>query len=205
MATFDGDNLIITLDAPVNGLVTLDVQRLYSEWKEWQLDNFQNVGYPPAFRTTAGDEIVTGTNSVPYFYLRNDFGWRIRPAEADHEISIEGQLAPQDATIPRFTPTIGGFTVLGIGIQPVAQTVSSGVELSAEAVSAIETAIFDHVVEAALSFDDVLRLLGAVAAGDIEQATDGSYTIRGLDGTTARILGQLATNNGRDITSVNAA
>jgi DNA-binding transcriptional regulator YdaS (Cro superfamily) len=206
MATvFDGDNLIITLDTPVSGVLDLDIPRLYSEWKEWQTTSFQNMGYPPAFRTVGGDAINATTAGVPSFFLQNQYGWRLRPFEADHTINIQGQLGGEDPTLPLSVPTIGAYTVIGFNIQPVAQVVSSGVTLAAGEVTAIESAIFSHVVEASLTFDEVLRLIGAMAAGTIEQGTDGSYTIRGLDGSTGRILGQLGANNGRDITSVNAA
>lgn len=205
MATFDGVNLIITLDAPTGGVLDLDIQRLYSEWKEWQLADFQNLGYPPAFRATGGDAINATLSGVPTFFLRNDYGWRIRPAEFDQTINIEGQLAGQDATLPLTVPTVGAFTVLGFNVQPIAQTIAVGSGVTQQDKDDIENQIFARVIENSLSFEQVMRLVGAMAAGRIEQAGDGTYTIRGLDATTARIVGALATNNGRDITSINAA
>lgn len=207
MATFDGNNLVITLDAPVGGTLDLNIQRLYSEWKEWQLASFQNLGYPPAFRGTGGDPINASTDGVPTFFLRNDLGWRIKPAEADATINIQGQLAPQDAALPMTIPTVGNFTVLGFNVQPIAQvvTVATGSGVTQQDKDDIENQIFSRVIEGTYTFEQVMRLVGAISAGTIEQETDGSYTIRGLDGTTARILGQLGANNGRDITSVDAA
>lgn len=206
MATvFDGDTLTITLDSPTAGTLDLDIQRLYSEWKEWQLAAFQNLGYPPAFRGVGGDQINANTSNVPFFFIRNDLGWRIKPFEADHTINITGQLAPEDSTLPITIPTVGDFTVLGFNVQPVAQVISSGVTLAPTEITNITDSIFQNIIEGGYSFEEILRLLAAAAAGDIEQATDGSYTIRGIDGTTARILGELAANNGRDITSINAA
>lgn len=206
MATvFDGDTLTITLDTPTGGVLNLDIQRLYSEWKEWQLAAFQNIGYPPAFRSVGGDAINASTSNVPFFFLRNDLGWRLRPAEADQTINITGQLAPQEPLLPITVPTIGDFTVLGFNVQPVAQVISSGVSLDPAEITNITNSIFANIIEGGYTFEEIIRLLAAAAAGDIEQATDGSYTIRGIDGTTARILGELATNNGRDITSIDAA
>jgi hypothetical protein len=206
MATvFDGDTLIITLDTPVSGTYDLDVQRLYSEWKEWQLSSFQNMGYPAAFRAAGGDPINATTTGVPTFFLRNDFGWRIRPFEADQTINISGQLAPQDSTLPMTVATLGGYTVLGFNVQPVAQVISSGVTLAATEVTAIRDAVFANLIEGGYSFEEVIRIIAAACAGDIEQAVDGTYTIRGLDEATARILGELSTNNGRTINSIDAA
>lgn len=208
MATvFNGDTLTITLDAPVGGVLDLDIPRLYSEWKEWQLADFQNLGYPPAFRTTGGDAITATLSGVPTFFLRNDLGWRLQPFDSDQSINITGQLAGQDATLPLIIPTVGGRTVLGFNVQPIAQveTVTSGSGVTQQDKDDIENQIFTRVIESTFTFEQVMRLLGAIAAGDIVQQTDGSYVIKGLDDTTNRILGDLATNNGRDITGRNVA
>lgn len=208
MATvFDGNTLTITLDAPVGGVLDLDIPRLYSEWKEWQLADFQNIGYPPAFRTVGGDAISATVNNVPFFFLRNDYGWRIKPFEANHTINISGQLAAQNPTLPTTIPTTGAFTVLGFNVQPVAQveTVISGSGVTQQDKDDIENQIFSRVIESTFTFEQVLRLLGALSAGDIVQQTDGSYVIKGLDDATNRILGELATNNGRTITGRNVA
>ena len=83
--SFDGANLIITLHA--GGAVhTVDVQNdLYSDWKEWML-LADNRKYPPAFRATGGDELVPGLNAGSYYFLQNQLGWRLRPAEEDANI-----------------------------------------------------------------------------------------------------------------------
>lgn len=208
MATvFDGTALTITLTAPTASVLDLDIPRLYSEWKEWQLADFQNLGYPPAFRSVGGDAINATLSGVPTFFLRNDYGWRIKPFEADQTINITGQLAAQDPTLPLTTPTTGAFTVLGFNVQPIAQveTVISGSGVTQQDKDDIENQIFSRVVESTFTFEQVMRLLGAIAAGDIQQQTDGSYVIKGLDDTTSRILGELATNNGRTITGRNVA
>jgi hypothetical protein len=85
------------------------------------------------------------------------------------------------------------------------QTVTSGSGVTQQDKDDIENQIFTRVIESTFTFEQVLRLLGAIAAGDIVQQTDGSYVIKGLDDSTNRILGDLATNNGRDITGRNVA
>ncbi len=206
MATiFDGDNLTITLDAPVSGVLSLDIARLYSEWKEWQLESFQNIGYPTAFRTVAGDPLVDTASITAYYFIQNNLGWRLRPFESDHTILISGNLIPENSTLPVSIPTIGAFTVLGFGLQPQTQTIAVGSGVTQQDKDDIENQIFARIVEGGFTFEQIIRLTGAMAAGDITQAVDGSYTITGLDGVTARILGDLAANNGRDITSVDAS
>ena len=109
MVTFDGPNLLITLEAAVN---SVDAQiDLYSDWKEWFKTPGNEVHYF-AFSTEAGNPTSPTQNLAPAFFLRNDLGWRIKPPEEDIEISIVGNLYQQDVTLPMFIPTTGAFTVL---------------------------------------------------------------------------------------------
>jgi|VirMetMinimDraft_7_1064189.scaffolds.fasta_scaffold00786_22 hypothetical protein len=131
MATvFDGDTLTITLSAPTAGVLELAVSRLYSEWKEWQLASFQNVGYPPAFRVVGGDDLTPGIKAGAYYFLRNDLGWRIKSTEEDQTIYIEGNLAPQNAALEVAKPTTGDFTVAFLGLQPITQNVGDILEIT---------------------------------------------------------------------------
>jgi len=124
MPIFDGDNLLITLDAPVGGVLELDVQvDLYSDWKEWVLTSPTNQGYPPAFRTIGGDALTPGIDAGAYYFINNADGWRIKPNESDHTVYAAGNLAPEDASLPVFIPTTGGFTVAVLGLQPITQSV----------------------------------------------------------------------------------
>ena len=106
--SIDGVNKLIVVNG---GITSLDTQiDLYSDWKEW-MQTEDNAKFLPAFRTTGGDLLPGGLGSGAYFFLRNDFGWRIRPQEADHELIIMGNLYPQDSAYPMFVPTLGEFTV----------------------------------------------------------------------------------------------
>jgi hypothetical protein len=130
MATvFNGNTLTITLDAPVAGVLDLDIGRLYSEWKEWQLSSFQNMGYPPAFRTIGGDALTPGITAGAYYFLRNDYGWRIKTTEEDQTVYAAGNLAPQDSTLPILVPTTGDFTVGVFGLQPITQNVGDVLDI----------------------------------------------------------------------------
>ena len=132
MATFDGVNLIITLDA-TGGVGTVDILTdLYEEWKIWQRTpgpgGSSNKGYPQAFIPSGGDDIdpALGLISGQYTQIRNDLGWRIRPAEEDATINFVGNLIAADASLAILTPTVGAFTVLINGLQPITQVVSGG-------------------------------------------------------------------------------
>jgi hypothetical protein len=109
MATFDGDALIITLPA---GSPSVDVQEgLYSEWKEW-VKLSDNAKYPLAFDTIGGDTISPTQEVAPYFFLRNDLGWRIKPAEENATVSLVGNLYGRNSTLPILVDTDGDYTVL---------------------------------------------------------------------------------------------
>ena len=64
--TFNGDTKLITI---LTGYTNLDVQiDLYSDWKEWVLENPQ---WESAFRTFGGDPTTTDQFAPRYFFLTN--------------------------------------------------------------------------------------------------------------------------------------
>lgn len=136
MPTFDGETLIITLDATGGSGLVDALTDLYAPWKEWQrtrrADGTSNMVFPPAFRPTGGDPLTPGIVQGGYAFLRNDLGWRIRPAEEDATIFFTGNLVPQDATLSVVVPTIGAFTVLIQGLQPITQSVGPLLTLQQE-------------------------------------------------------------------------
>lgn len=129
-ATFDGPNLRIILPA---GETNIDVGRdLYSAWKVWALTD-DNTKYPPAFRSTGGDPLTPGIDAGAYFFLQNQNGWRVRPAEEDATVFFNGNLAPEDSTKELVVPTIGNFTVLLVNLQPITQNVDQILESQQDA------------------------------------------------------------------------
>ena len=101
-ATFDGANLHISL--PSTG--SFDVEGdLYSAWKEW-IATSDNAKYPPAFDTTGGDSVGADQQVAPYFFCRNDLGWRIKMPTDNGEIIMSGNLFPRDPSTT-FEQTVG--------------------------------------------------------------------------------------------------
>lgn len=108
VVTFDPANLLI-IEIGTGGDNTIDVVEMYSEWKEWvQVGN--NAGYPPALRYVGGDPISDVQNLGSTFFITN--GWRFRPAEQDHRITLVGNLYTDPAGDSVFVPTLGDYTVL---------------------------------------------------------------------------------------------
>jgi hypothetical protein len=69
--TFDGTNKKIFIDSLTPNV---NVQDLYSRWKDWTLEN-DNLKYLPAFRTFGGDITIEGQTAPQYYFLIN--GWRV--------------------------------------------------------------------------------------------------------------------------------
>ena len=121
-ATFDGANLHITL--PSTG--SFDVQtEIYSAWKEWVLLS-DNAKYPPAFDTTGGDDVGSGQKIAPYFFCRNDLGWKIKMPSADGEIVVSGNLFPRNSALSLFEQTAGFDAFLRLEVSTRAVVIETG-------------------------------------------------------------------------------
>lgn len=121
-ATFDGDNLHITLPS----IGSFDAQtQIYSAWKEWIIQG-DNAKYPPAFDATGGDPVGGGQFVAPYFFCRNDLGWRIKMPQADGEIVVAGNLFPRDPNTSLFEQTSGFDAFLRLEVSTRAVLVEVG-------------------------------------------------------------------------------
>ncbi len=121
VAQFDGPNLIIKLPAADTYDAKADI---YSEWKRWAaLSN--NLGFPQAFDTTGGDPI--GDQFIaPYFFCRNDNGWRIEMPDADGEVFIKGNIVRRDTNDGLFNQAAGFDAFLQLEVSPQAIAVETG-------------------------------------------------------------------------------
>ena len=126
-ATFDGENLLVML--PVGQTEVSATRNLYSAWKEFAKTG-TNARYPVAFDTLGGDPTTAAGAVSPFFFLRNDLGWRIRPAAEDANVTILGNLYGRDPALSVVVPPVGAFTVL-VNIErdasSVVETAGSGV------------------------------------------------------------------------------
>ena len=124
-ATFDGANLYITLPS----IGAFDVEKdFYSAWKEW-IGLSDNAKYPPAFDTTGGDNVGAGQTIAPYFFCRNDLGWRIKMPSSNGEIVVTGNLFPRNPSVSLFEQTSGFDAFLRLEVSTravVIQTAGSG-------------------------------------------------------------------------------
>lgn len=101
---FDGPNKRINC---LSGTTTLDMVEVYSSWKEWMLLS-DNAKYQFAFTVIGGDEIAPGEYLGRTFFLEN--GWKIKPQEASHVLTVIGNLYSRDGLSP-FVTTSGAYNV----------------------------------------------------------------------------------------------
>jgi len=121
-AIFDGNNLNIILP----NIGSFDVQKeLYSAWKDW-VQISDNSKFPPAFDTTGGDNVGGGQRIAPYFFCRNDLGWKIKMPQADGEIVVFGNLFPRSSNLTLFEQTSGFDAFLRLEVSTRAIVVEVG-------------------------------------------------------------------------------
>lgn len=121
VAQFDGINLIIKLPA----LGGYDAKsEIYSEWKRWSLLD-DNLGYPQAFDTVGGDPLGPGQSIAPYFFCRNDLGWRIETPEVDGDVNVIGNLVRRDTSLLLYQQGAGNC-FLQLEVSPQALLIETG-------------------------------------------------------------------------------
>jgi len=116
-AQFDGVNLIITLDAPTASVLNQATEQVYDDAKQWHL-NANNRKYPFPFLTSGGEDITDVTIAGQYYFLLNNKGWRIISTDESQNVFWDGNLIPNDLSLPIINER-PGRTVLHLGLQPL--------------------------------------------------------------------------------------
>lgn len=121
--SINGITKTITL---TTGTTSVSVRDLWSRWVDWFLTG-DNSKYLPAFQTVGGDDIdaTEGTKIPIYSFLQN--GWKIKPQEANHTLTINDGILLVNGGGDPFINTTGAYTVRINYQQPVqAISFSSG-------------------------------------------------------------------------------
>lgn len=116
--TFDAANKRIVLDS-----TSVSASQIWIAWIDWVATS-DNSKYLPALKQVGGDELGSGLLIPPYIFLLNS--WRVRPMEADHDLTITGNLFVEGGGIP-VVRTLGQYQVNVNYTVPVqAQAISTG-------------------------------------------------------------------------------
>jgi len=116
--SFDGPNSLIILSSTS----TLDLRDMWSRYTEW-LAISDNSKYLPALTTVGGDDIDAdaGTRIPIYLFLQN--GWRVRPMESNHTLSVVNGILLVSGGGDPFIDTLGSYRV-GIRYSQPVQAIS---------------------------------------------------------------------------------
>lgn len=98
--TLDGASKRIVLDS-----ASVTAAEIWSRWADWHASNTE---WPLAFRQVGGDDLGGGLSIPPYFFLLN--GWRVRPMESSHNLTITGNLFVDGGGVP-VVSTLGTYQV----------------------------------------------------------------------------------------------
>ena len=98
--TLDGATRRIILDS-----ASVSAAQIWSAWVDWHESNQQ---WPLAFQLVGGNALGGGLFIPPYFFLMN--GWRVRPMEASHNLTITGNLFVDGGGVP-VVGTLGAYQV----------------------------------------------------------------------------------------------
>lgn len=141
----------ITIDPAAKRLIldsaSVTAKDIFRAWADWMLLS-DNAKYLPAFSATGGDDLGGGLSIPPYYFLLN--GWRVRPMESSHDLTITGNLFVDGGGVP-VVNTLGTFQVnvnytVPVQAQGIATSGSSG-----PTVGEITDAIFADAAWAALA------------------------------------------------------
>lgn len=86
----NGATKLITLDS-----ASVTAAEIWSRWVDWHPANTE---WPLAFTLVGGVALGGGLFIPPYFFLMN--GWRVRPMNSDHSLTITGNLFVDGGGIP---------------------------------------------------------------------------------------------------------
>lgn len=98
--TLNGATKRIILDS-----ASVSAAQIWSAWVDWHEANQQ---WPLAFQLVGGNALGGGLFIPPYFFLLN--GWRVRPMEASHNLTITGNLFVDGGGVP-VVGTLGTYQV----------------------------------------------------------------------------------------------
>ncbi|NQZ48176.1 MAG: hypothetical protein HRT63_11715 [Erythrobacter sp.] len=118
--TFDGSNKLI-VEPNGSGNTTFQVDRdIYSAWKRW-VESGAGTQYLPAFSVEGGTPIgATGLFTGSTFLLVN--GWKVKPADFDHQVTLIGNLYSDDGvvSVPADTAAATVFASGSVAAQGIA-------------------------------------------------------------------------------------
>lgn len=159
MITFDASSKHLVLSS---GTTVLDVKDAYSRWKDWVITN---PNYDPVFISVGGNSIDQSAGTAIPFYGFLTNGWRVKPQEADHTLSVTNGILLVDGGGDPFVNTNGAYTVRVNYQQPVQAIAFNSEGGSGVTAEQISQAVWAEILESSYSAKDIIKLMAAVNLG----------------------------------------
>lgn len=166
---FDGVTKLATLSS---GTTTLTVPELWSRWVDWVATS-DNSKYPIALAQIGGDEISAGKYLGVTFFLEN--GWKIRPYEGDHTLTITGNIFSRDGSSP-IAHTIGDYNVtVNMSTSNLVDTIAtSGSSLTADEIASAVWNRLNALHMNTGSFGEAISMTKATGDANFSQLVDAN-------------------------------
>lgn len=181
--SFNGATKIITLSS---GTTSISVRDLWTAWVDW-LGLSDNSKYPTAMSSVGGNDTGGGKFVPVYVFLDN--GWKIRPQEASHTLTVDDGILIGSGGGDPFTDTLGNYRVNTRYSQPV-QAISysaDGAGSSGPNVDDISQAVWARVIDNGLTAEMIQRVLVSILAGKVTGAGTDTEVFRDLSDSKARV------------------
>lgn len=174
---------------------------LYSRSADW-LALSDNAKYGAVFHQVGGDDLGGGLSIPPYFFLQG--AWRVRPMEANHDLTITGNLFVEGGGVP-VVRTIGTYQVNVNYTVPVAAQGISTSGGSAPTVEQISAAVWQRILENGMSAEAMQRVVLAALVGQTAGIGSATEIYKAQDGATPRITANFDGSNNRTSVTLNGA
>ena len=103
-----------------------------------------------------GQSIGGGRVISPYIMLR--YGWKVRPQEADHTLTVAGNLITDDESSP-FTSVLGDYQVTIKSIVSSNSLTASGTALSPADLASIINGVWDEAIASHMAPGTAAKML----------------------------------------------
>ncbi len=181
--TIDGPNKVISLDATT---FAYSAEEIYSRWKDWVLLS-DNAKFLEAFRIVGGDDLGGGAKAPAFIFLRNDYGWRLKKPEATIDVTINGNLLPEDSNTALTSEPVGAFNpTITFNRQNVTQ-IDTG---------SLAASVWSYALEGTETAAEMMRIMRSAVAG-VSTISGTVYRFFSRDGSKIRIDGNVTTNGVR--------
>ena len=145
--TFDGANKRIILTSS-----STSATAIWTEYMLWLAEDSNNAKWGLAMSQVGGDDLGGGIYIPIYVFLKS--GWKVRPMEASHQLTITGNLFTEDGSSP-LVNTLGNYNVIAqytvpVQAQAMATSGGSGALTTEEHAKLMSTATKADVINAAL-------------------------------------------------------